>query len=122
MCNDIASILNPHWRLGPHKPVSYLPVRTIESVLGLSVGEYRAMIEQAGFRCLVVPVNESCIASGSVHAYSELALADVLSAHATALSEHGWPTSSEAFVRRIATEWLEAGHPVLPIVQIAFGD
>jgi hypothetical protein len=122
MCDDVASILNAHRRLGPHKPVSYLPIRTIESVLGLSVGEYRAMIEQAGFRCLVIPANESCIASGSVHAYSEFALADVLSAHATALSEHGWPTSSEAFVRRIAAEWLEDGHPVLPIVQIAFGD
>jgi hypothetical protein len=122
MCNDIASILNAHLRLGPHKPVSYLPIRTIESVLGLSVGEYRAMIEQAGFRCLVIPANESCIASGSVHAYSEFALADLLSAHAIALSEHGWPTSSGAFVRRIATEWLEDGHPVLPIVRIAFRD
>src|SRR3981189_978847 len=121
MCNDIASILNPHWRLGPHKPVSYLPIRTIESVLGLSVDEYWAMIEQAGFRCLVIPASESCIASGSVHAYSELALADVLRAHATALSEHRWPTSSEAFVRRIAAEWLEDGRPALPLVPITFG-
>jgi hypothetical protein len=47
MCNDIASILNAHRRLGPRKPVSYLPIRTIESVLGLSVDEYRAMIEQS---------------------------------------------------------------------------
>ena len=122
MCDDISSILNAHRRLGPHKPVSYLPIRTIESVLGRSVGEYRMMIEQAGFSCLVTPANESCIASGSVHAYSEFALADILSAHATALSEHGWPSSSEAFVGRIATEWLEDGHPVLPVVRIAFGN
>jgi hypothetical protein len=122
MCDHIASILNAHRGLGPLKPVSYLPIRTIESVLGLNVGEYRGMIEQAGFRCLVMPAGESCIASGSVHAYSEFALADVLNAHATALSEHGWPNSPEAFVRRIAAEWLEDGHPVLPIVQIAFGD
>lgn len=65
MCDHIADILNAHRRLGPHKPVSYLPIRTIESVLGLSVGEYQAMIEQAGLRCLVIPAGEGCIASGS---------------------------------------------------------
>jgi hypothetical protein len=122
MCDPIADILKAHRRLGPHKPVSYLLIGTIESVLGLSVGEYQAMVEQAGLRCLVIPAGEGCIASGSVHAYSEFALAQVLNAHATALTEQGWPASSEAFVRRIAVEWLEDSHPVLPIVRIAFGD
>src|SRR5258708_19885555 len=74
MCDDISSILNAHRRLGPHKPVSYLPIRTIESVLGRSVGEYRMMIEQAGFSCLLTPANQTSIASPPVHPSRAFAL------------------------------------------------
>src|SRR5260370_14055868 len=66
MSSDVASILNAHRRLGPHQAVSYLPIRTIESVPGLSVGGYRAMVEEVGFRCLVTPASDSCIPLGSV--------------------------------------------------------
>jgi hypothetical protein len=123
MRSDIAkTILNDHLRLGRNKPVSYLPIRTVESVLGLSVGEYLTFIEQAGFHCVILPAGESCIESGSVHAYSAPALADLLIGHAAVLSQHDWPTSPELFVRRIGARWLESGHPVLPVVQMAFGD
>ena len=61
-------LLESHLAVGPDKPVSYLPTRTIEEVIGMSVDRYVSLIEQMGNQYAVFGVNESCINSGAVYA------------------------------------------------------
>ena len=52
--------LKEHVTLGQQKAMSYLPLKTIERVLGLTVDEYRREIEQAGNECIVLSEDETC--------------------------------------------------------------
>jgi len=60
--------------------------------------------------------------SGAVYAYSYKDLDNVLKDNHAILSEHGWPDSPVDFVRRIAAEWLDEEHPIMPVIMKAFGD
>ena len=114
--------LNEHLNVGCRKPISYLPVKTIEKVLGLTISDYRSKVEQLGNKSVVFSAKERCIESGAVYAYSDAALEAVLKAHADILNACHWPTSTDEFVRKIASEWLEEDAPVLPVIRAAFGD
>ena len=46
---DLDEILSVHIRVGPSKPVSYLPISTIERVLGMHVDDYTNLIAQGDF-------------------------------------------------------------------------
>ena len=63
-------MLERHLNVGPKKAVSYLPIRTIEKVIGISINEYVALIEDAGNRSAVFLAADCCINSGAIYAYS----------------------------------------------------
>ena len=75
---DRKQILESHLDIGQQKPVSYLPINTIENVLSLSINEYVAMVEEKGHRAIVLGPGECCIKSGAVYAYDCRALGDIL--------------------------------------------
>lgn len=114
--------LKEHVTLGRHKAVSYLPLTTIERVLGLTVDEYRREVEQAGNECLVLSEDETCIRSGAVYAYSRSCLAFLLEEYSGLLSTLNWPRSPETFIRKIAAHWYAEDEPIMPLVRAAFGD
>jgi hypothetical protein len=114
--------LDEHVSLSARKPVSYLPRSTIEKVLGLTVDDYRKLVERAGNKCVVFSENQTCIQSGAVFAYRNANLASVLDHYSDLLIACDWPRSPEAFVRRVAFEWCEEKAPVMPIIQAAFGE
>jgi len=45
---DARRILNDHLKVGREKPVSYLPIRTVESVIGLTIPIYASLVERSG--------------------------------------------------------------------------
>src|SRR5882672_5140381 len=63
-------ILHSHLSLGRRKAVSYLPIKTVEKVIGLTVTEYRSMVEATGNRCSIFGPKDCCIDSGAIYAYS----------------------------------------------------
>jgi len=120
--NDLERILATHVRVGPFKPVSYLPIDTINKVLNMQADEYARRVEKAGGECVVFSEAETCIKSGAIYAYSEAALASVLENHRGLLVESGWPCTPREFVGKIAAEWLDLHSPLRVVVVAAFGD
>jgi hypothetical protein len=118
----VSEILESHLKVGPQKPVSYLPINTIENVIGIAIPVYVSMIESSGNKSIVFKSDECCIKSGAVYAYSERDLVDVLNINRERLSDHGWPADVDNFIRRIASEWLDEGSLLMPVVRAAFGD
>ena len=119
---DLDHILDRHVRVGPSKPVSYLPVKTVEKVLNMQVDEYARLIETAGGKCVVFSETETCIESGAIYAYSEVDLASVLESHRGLLLGHDWPCTPLQFVRKIAAEWLDLRSPLRGVIAAAFGN
>jgi hypothetical protein len=121
MANANDPLLVAHLNIGPDKPVSYLPIKTIEKVIGLTIAEYRSLIEKSGNEAAVFDADVSCIASGAVYAYGPAHLERLLRDNRSVLAEHNWPTAPAEFIKRAAGEWLEDTHPVMPIITKAFG-
>ncbi|MCX7361924.1 MAG: NUDIX hydrolase [Alphaproteobacteria bacterium] len=119
---DFEEILSAHIRVGPLKPVSYLPISTIERVLEMHVDDYTNLIAQGGASWKVFSESETCIKSGAVFAYSKVDLAVVLDSHIDLLIEHNWPCGCAAFIRMIAAEWLDDQSPLRRVIAAAFGD
>lgn len=115
-------ILESHLNIGREKPVSYLPLSTIERVIGIKVSEYTGMIEALGNEFLVFASEECCIKSGAVFAYSYRDLENVLRNHRDVLAHNGWSTDPRDFVRRLASEWLDDRNPILSVIKRAFGE
>lgn len=115
-------MLAAHLKLGPDKAISYLPIKTIEKVIDISIQTYISMIETSGNRYLVFSPADCCIDSGAIYAYRFDVLEELLNNNRTVLGEHGWPTDPDSFIRRIASDWLDQEDPIMPIVRKAFGD
>jgi hypothetical protein len=115
-------ILDSHLNVGNEKPVSYLPIKTIERIIGITIPAYKSMIESLGNRCSVFSPEESCIDSGAVYAYNDMCLNSILQNNMGVLLSNGWPTTSENFIKKIASEWLTDENPIMPIIRKAFGE
>lgn len=122
LTDDARNILDEHLNIGEGKPVSYLPIRTIRTLLKLDVDQYKSLVEQVGGICAVFLPDQTCIKSGAIYAYHPAGLKRVLDENAQLLRKCNWPTSCEGFVKRISAEWLADDDPMLPVVRAAFGE
>ena len=116
------SILDSHLKLGKEKPVSYLPLKTVERVVGITIATYVSMIEELGNQSSIFYPNECCIDSGAAYAYNRKHLEEILKDNEEVLSMNGWPIVPEGFIKRMATEWLDDKSPIMPVIRKAFGD
>jgi len=71
-------MLHRHTKLDASKAVSYLPVNTIENVLGISIDAYTSIIASNGGSYIIFGENECCISSGAVYAFLPVELSGVL--------------------------------------------
>jgi hypothetical protein len=115
-------MLDVQLSIGEEKPVGYLPIKTVERHIGISIPAYKSMIESRGNSCSVFPPEESCINSGAIYAYNKLYLDKILKDNLDILSKNGWPVAAEDFIRKIASGWLDDASPIMPIIKKAFGD
>src|SRR5450755_2982040 len=104
---DAKRLLSCNLQLGREKAISYLPIRTIERWIGMSADKYVAKVESVGFEAVALSMQECCISSGAVYAYSRTHLDILLRDNQAILLAHQWPLTSTEFVRRIAAEWLD---------------
>jgi hypothetical protein len=115
-------IVERHLAVGRRKPVSYLPIETIETVIGLTIQGYVSLIGSSGNKAVVLGAGDCCINSGAVYAYSCKELNDILSRNQAILTDHQWPTTPAEFIARMAAAWLDGDNPVMPVIRQAFGD
>ena len=119
---DAKQIVERHLAVGRRKPVSYLPIETIETLIGLTIQGYVSLIEKSGNKAVVLGAGDCCINSGAVYAYSCKELNDILSRNQAVLTDHQWPTTPADFIARMAAAWLDGDNPVIPVIRQAFGD
>nr|WP_294547368.1 hypothetical protein [uncultured Rhodopila sp.] len=122
MNEDARRILENHLRVGPEKPVSYLPINTINRVIGIEVTKYESLISKSGSKSLVFGPEVCCIKSGAVYAYHESSLRNILESNKHILLDNDWPSDPVGFITRMADEWLENESPIMPVIKSAFGD
>jgi hypothetical protein len=77
----LRNALHSHLTLGRSKPLSYLPIQTIENSLHMSVDHYVQMAESKGLASRVFSSAETCINSGAVYLYEPKELNRVLAAN-----------------------------------------
>jgi hypothetical protein len=114
--------LEEHIALTHHKVLSYLPIRTIENLLGLTVEEYQRLALEAGNKCLLFRDDETCIKSGAVYTYRSAELSSLLRHYRELLVRLKWPQTAEDFVKKIASHWYNEDDPIMPVVRAVFGD
>jgi hypothetical protein len=115
-------ILRDHLNVGRGKPVSYLPINTVEKIIGISIQAYTAEIGKSGNKFAIFSEKECCIKSGAVYSYNNDELNNILNKHKDVLHKNKWPATPDGFIKRIASEWLDEQHPMMPIIKEAFGD
>lgn len=110
------------WRVGREKRIGYLPLYTVRDPPRLSAEGLAAEAAPRGLSAAILDAAECRIESGALCVFHRQELATPLADAAAALNRVEWPAEPDGFVRAIAAEWPEPGHPVLPVVREASGD
>ncbi len=119
---QIGAILRSLERVGPEKPIGYLPLYTITDFLGLDSDELVGRFAKRGLTTVRFDAEHCVIKSGAVYIYDRDALAALLMSVSDVLETFSWPTDPDGFVRAVADEWLTPGYPILRVVQKGFGE
>ena len=98
LTDDARQILDSHARVGQHKPVSYLPLRTVELEMGITIQAYISIIERLGNKSRAFDAENCCINSGAIYAYSDTDLLRILQNSQDILVANGWPTNPVDFI------------------------
>jgi hypothetical protein len=116
------AILDSLSRVGPAKPVAYLPLHTIRNILHMNPQALAQDAEVKGLGAALFGPDQCCIKSGALYIFDRQSLENLLRLSRSILSESGWPLDPDPFVARIALEWIDHTHPVAPIIKRAFGE
>jgi hypothetical protein len=88
----------------------------------MTAADFAAAGSRRGLHAVILDADSTCIHSGAVYLYSASDLEALLLRNRCLLEQNGWPDDCEAFVARIAAEWLQPDHPIAPVIHAAFGD
>ncbi|MCY6383085.1 hypothetical protein [Hoeflea prorocentri] len=120
--DDLATIVDFHLSLGRDKCVSYLPINTINNVLNKTTEAMCQQAMRANLKCMVFDDGSCWVKGGAVYFYSESELSGLIRKHRNLLDSLGWEANCEDVVAKIAAEYFEADHAVMPFIVEAFGD
>jgi hypothetical protein len=117
----IGELLDDLRKVGPEKPLGYLPISTLVKICRVNLGQMEEELKQRGLKTVVLGEEESEVDGGALYAYDEQALSSLLENNRTTLQESGWPTEPEAFVQHLK---VSAGHKtdLFDLIAEAFGD
>lgn len=108
--------------IGPSKAIGYLPLQTVQHVLGLNVEDVIADTLARGLKAISIGPSDCCIKNWALHVFDPDALGNPLRGSSAILEQSGFPIDTEMFVRVIARDWFPHDHPVMPIIRDAFAD
>lgn len=121
-------LVEEHLSLGAHKSVSYLPLKALR-LNGIPLDDYVDVAERRQLGIILIDGKDSWLGSsegwdggGVVYTFCRSELDKLMERHRSVLTDNHWPVDSEAFICKLATAFLEADHPVMPVVRDAFGD
>jgi hypothetical protein len=108
--------------VGATKAVGYLPLYTIERVLGQNPAELVQHYRQKGLCVRVFDQNECCIKSGALFVWDYDQASRCIKEFGKSVTEKGWPIDANVVLENIATEWFEKDDPIMPLVYALYGE
>lgn len=116
---DIDLIMASWSQVGIRKAIGYLPLYTVERVLRLDRQWVNAYCLHRGLNFKVFEEGETCINGGAIYVWSTPHLQEILrSAHQSDQTER----NTEDFIDRIASEWFDEEHALMPLIKLSFAD
>jgi|GEM_PF-2309313 len=121
---DQARCMADLWKVGPEKPLGYLPLSTIGGYCGESAARVKSVLKARGLDVRVF--HEECLidaGAGALYAFDPAALQRLLDENLATLLLAAWPTRAADFVRKVASGWICARRfPALyTVIARAFG-
>jgi hypothetical protein len=116
------AILRSLTRVGPAKPVAYLPLHTIRIILQMDPQALAQDAELNGLGAALFGPDRCCIKSGALYIFDRQSLENLIRLSKSILLASGWPLDPDHFVARIAREWIDHAHPVASVIKRAFGE
>jgi len=107
-------------KVGPSKPLGYLPTQAIVECCGLEVA---AVVEESQTRGLKTRLfsDEECMCGESLYVYDAVALDGLLNQKRAVLEAAGWPTEAAPFVGMVAVVEETAFTDLFNVIANAFG-
>ncbi|MBI2472946.1 hypothetical protein HYV70_00110 [Candidatus Uhrbacteria bacterium] len=97
----IDGLLDDLRKVGPEKPLGYLPIRTLNE-FGIRPEMLQEQLDRLdGVKTLMLSEEESRKAGGALYAYHESSLKKFLEENRQILIEIQWPTDPEEFIRSL---------------------
>jgi hypothetical protein len=108
-------------KVGPDKPVGYLPLDTIESYLGKNVDEVAEYLRSKGLEVRIFTGPEWPGFNGSLYAYNKIALQKLLDENKQILIAADWPIVADEFVANLKVN-ARIGTPIYKVIAKSFAD
>lgn len=109
-------------RVGPEKPLGYLPLDTIRYYNQEDPEVLRQQAIDKGLYAKVFDEEESKIASGALYIADIHSLQSLLDSNKTTLSTYGWPGKAEDFIEQVTKETAPAKTKLFDLIADAFAD
>src|ERR1700742_2313163 len=108
MADDVAPqrsiVLSNLTRVGPDKPIGYLPLYTIRDILVMDPSALARESVTQGFSVAVFQADQCCIKSGALYLYHRSSLEPLLHPASSVLAAGGRPIGPDEFVARTPRE------------------
>jgi hypothetical protein len=115
-----AEILNSLTAVGPEKAIGYLPLYTIRDILQLRPEQVVQASEARGLKTFIAAPAQ--VKSGALYVYHRDTLSQLLLESRKIVVSAGAPSDADGFVELIASKWFDPGHPLCPLIALAFND
>ena len=111
-------LLSDLLKVGPDKPVGYLPLSTLES-MEVDIDNLSNELRKKGLVVKRLSTQESRVASGALYVYDREALRQLLYESRYILAMHEWPLDPDEFVLHLKV--LAPRGPLHDLISRAFG-
>ncbi len=111
--------------LGAHKSIGYLPLDSMRNYFGISVDDEIKIAKEKGLIPLLLNREECSIGlEGALYVYNPIFVKELIKENKAIIEKYRWPTDADAFVRRVAYEWIgkTTSPDLFSVIEKAFGD
>lgn len=117
---DRQRVLDSIKKVGPDKPVGYLPVDSITNYCGVDPEDLITSSEEKGLKIKIFE-GETWPGGKALYVYDKTALQCLLDENKDTLIFEGWPTDADQFVENLDFQ-VPIGTPMYKLIAKAFGD
>ena len=119
-------IMGDLYRVGPQKPLGYLPLDTITEIADEDITKVEQLLVGTGLDTFRTsgerPDGQSSWSSPALYAYDRLALGALLTANERLLDRRKWPVDPEEFARRVSSHTASPHGGLYDLIAVAFDD